>query len=183
MNRKVPNNHRNSKDCQPAREYSGAQELVNNIPYIAMTVLGAAIFVVGFVDPARGWIAASAYVTYSVMGAIWIMTFVCPHCQRWNTGSCPCGYGRFAARLGKKKDSDHFKEKFKKHIPVIVPLWFVPILFGAGLVVRSFSWPLLVLLVVFALEAFIVLPLFSKKRGCAECPQRDSCPWMGRKRQ
>ena len=176
-NRKVPNN----KDYRALHEYSCAQELANNAPYAAMTVLGAAIFIVGFADPAWGWIAASAYVMYSVAGVFWIMIFLCPYCPRWNMGSCPCGYGRIAAKLREKKDDNRFKEKFKKHIPVIVPLWFVPILFGAAVVVRSFSWPLLVLLAVFALEAFIVLPLFSAKHGCAECPQRDSCPWMGRK--
>jgi len=175
MNEKVSNN----KDYRPLHEYSCAQEFVNNVPYIAMTVLGAAIFVVGFENPGWGWIAASAYVTYSVMGAIWIMIFLCPYCPRWKTRSCPCGYGRIAAKLRGQKDSGHFKEKFKKHIPVIVPLWFVPVLVGALLAVRSFSWPLLVLLVVFAVDAFIVLPWFSKKHGCANCPQRDSCPWMG----
>ena len=175
MNGKVSNN----KDYRPLHEYSCAQEFVNNVPYIAMTVLGAAIFAVGFEDPVWGWITGSAYVIYSVAGAFWIMIFLCPYCPRWNSRACPCGYGRIAAKLREKKGGDHFKEKFKKHIPVIVPLWFVPILFGAAVVARSFSWPLLVLLVVFALDAFIVLPLFSKKHGCADCPQRDSCPWMG----
>jgi len=179
MNEKASNN----KDERPLHEYSCAQEFVNNVPYIAMTVLGAAIFVVGFADPAWGWAAASAYVMYSVAGAFWIMIFLCPYCPRWNGRTCPCGYGRIAAKLREKKDSGHFKEKFKKHIPVIVPLWFIPILFGAAVVVRSFFWPLLVLLVVFALDAFIILPWFSKKHGCANCPQRDSCPWMGRKGQ
>jgi len=62
-----------------------------------------------------------------------------------------------------------------------VPLWFIPILFGAAVIVRSFSWPLLILLAVFALDAFVVLPLFSTKHSCVSCPQKDSCPWMGRK--
>jgi membrane protein YdbS with pleckstrin-like domain len=152
MNGKVSNN----KDEQPLHEYSRAQELVNNLPYIAMTVLGAAIFIVGFENPVWRWITASAYMTYGVAGAFWIMIFLCPYCPRWNT-TCPCGYGRIAAKLRKKKGNDRFKEKFKKHIPVIVPLWFIPILFGAAVIVRSFSWPLLILLAVFALDAFVVL--------------------------
>jgi hypothetical protein len=183
MNGKVSNNYKNSKDCQPAREYSHAQELAHNIPYIAMTLLGAAIFVVGIENLIWGWIAASAYVTYSVAGAFWIMIFVCPYCERINTRTCPCGYGRIAAKLREKKDIDQFKKKFKKHIPVLVPLWFIPVLVGAAIVVHSFSWPLLVLLVLFAVDAFIILPLFSKKRGCTDCPQKDSCPWMGDKGQ
>jgi len=148
-----------------------------------MTVLGAVIFVTGFENPVWGWAAACAYLIYAVAGAFWIMIFLCPYCARWNTMSCPCGYGRIAAMLRQKKDAGRFKEKFKRHIPVIVPLWFIPILAGVPLVVRSFSWLMLVLLIVFALVAFIVLPLFSTKYGCADCPERNSCPWMGRKSQ
>jgi len=181
MNRKVSNNQGSSNDHRSWREYSRVQELVNNLPYVAMTVLGAAIFVVGFENPARGWFAASLYLIYGVAGALWIMIFVCPYCRHLNTNTCPCGYGRIAAKLRKKKDGNHFKEKFKKHIPVIVPLWFIPVLGGVPLAVRSFSWPLFVLLVAFALDAFIVLPLYSSKRGCADCPQKDSCPWMAGK--
>lgn len=178
MNGKVSDNQASCKDNQPLYEYSHTQELINNIPYIAMTVLGATIFVVGFENAAWGWIVASAYLFYSVVGAFWIMIFVCPYCERINTRNCPCGYGRIAARFREKKDIDQFKEKFKKHIPVLVPLWFIPVLVGILLAVRSFSWTLLVLLAVFAVDAFIILPLFSKKRGCTDCPQQDSCPWM-----
>ena len=181
MNKEPSNNHGAKKDSRPQREYSCAQELVNNLPYAVMIALGIAIFFMGFGNSARGWIAASAYLIYSVAGIFWIAIFLCPHCRRFNTGSCPCGYGRIAARLRNEKDNDKFKEKFRKHIPVIVPLWFIPLLAGIFLVARSFSWALLVLLVVFALDAFVVLPLFSSKHGCRECPQRDSCPWMAGK--
>lgn len=160
------------------REYSPAQELINNIPYLAMTVLGTIIFVVALSGLAWGLITAGAYLTYGLMGAFWIMIFVCPYCRYWNTKFCPCGYGRIAAKFRKKKPIEYFSEKFKKHIPVIVPLWFIPVLVGVPLVIRSFSWTLLVLLVVFALEAFVILPLVSTKYGCKGCPQKDSCPWM-----
>jgi hypothetical protein len=94
---------------------------------------------------------------------------------------CPCGYGRIAPKIRQIKDTSRFKEKFRKHILVIVPLWFIPVLVGAVLEVRSFSWSLLVLMIIFAIDAFVVLPLFSTKHGCADCPQKDSCPWMGGK--
>jgi len=76
---------------------------------------------------------------------------------------------------------ERFSEKFKKHIPVIMPLWFIPVLVGVPLVIRSFSWTIFVLLVVFALEAFVILPLVSSKHGCKGCPQNNSCPWMKNK--
>jgi hypothetical protein len=34
--------------------------------------------------------------------------------------------------------------------------------------------------IAFALNSFIILPLISRKYGCAHCPQRDECPWMSR---
>ena len=177
----MSNYNNNREDTLPMRQYSHTQELINNIPYIAMTLLGAAVFVVGFERLAWQWISAGAYVIYGIAGALWIMIFVCPYCRYWNTHSCPCGYGRIAAKFRGKEQVDCFNEKFKKHIPVIVPLWFIPVIAGILLVISSFSWLLLALIVIFALDAFVVLPLFSTKHGCKECPQKETCPWMKRK--
>jgi len=182
MDTKASENDQGNEYSAALREYSHAQELVNNLPYGLMILLGAAIFVVGLASSVWGWIAASVYVMYGVGGTLWIMVFVCPYCAYWNTRSCPCGYGRVSARLRDKQASDRFKEKFKRHIPVIVPLWLIPVLAGFAVVVRGFSWPLLVLIVVFALDAFVLVPVFSRKHGCVSCPQRDSCPWMSQKR-
>ena len=162
----------------PLREYSPAQELFHNIPYIAMMVLGAIVLVASFDGSIWKITSGIAYILYGLAGALWIMIFVCPYCKYWDTKSCPCGYGRIAAKFRKKKPVESFSEKFKKHIPVIVPLWFIPILVGVPFVIRSFSWTLLVLLVVFALDAFVILPLVSTKYGCKGCPQKESCPWM-----
>ena len=160
------------------REYSPSQELFHNIPYIAMMVLGAIVLVASFDGSIWKITSGIAYILYGLAGALWIMIFVCPYCKYWDTKSCPCGYGRIAAKFRKKKSIESFREKFKKHIPVIVPLWFIPILVGVPFVIRSFSWTLLVLLVVFALDAFVILPLVSTKYGCKGCPQKESCPWM-----
>ena len=181
MNEEASNNHSNIEDGPPSQEYSYAQQIVNNLPYVAMTLLGAAIFVVGFANPVWGWICASAYVIYSVGGSFWIMIFVCPYCERHDTMCCPCGYGRIAAKLRPKDDVSRFREKFKKHILVIVPLWFIPVLAGVVISVLSFSWLMVILLVAFALVSFVFLPLFSKRHSCTNCPQKDSCPWMGSK--
>jgi hypothetical protein len=175
---KVPNNDTNDESCHTMREYSSAQEFVNNIPYIAMTVLGTAIFVVGFHNSSWGLIAAAAYLAYGAIGAFWIMVFVCPYCRYWDSKSCPCGYGRIAALFLKKNPVECFDEKFKKHIPVIVPLWFIPLLAALPVVINSFSWPLLVLIVIFAIDAFVVLPVTSTRHGCKECPQKNICPWI-----
>ncbi|MFZ2146644.1 MAG: hypothetical protein WAV28_05430 [Sedimentisphaerales bacterium] len=177
----VPQPRRDRQDSSLMREYRPAGELINNVPYLVMIMLGTVIFIAILGVSAWGLLAAAAYLTYGLMGAFWIMIFVCPYCRYWNTKSCPCGYGRIASKFRKKKPIERFSEKFKKHIPVIMPLWFIPVLVGVPLVIRSFSWTLLVLLVVFALEAFVILPLVSTKHGCKGCPQKDLCPWMKNK--
>lgn len=179
MNENTSNERSNVKDDRPEQEYSRAQQLVNNLPYIAMTLLGSAVFIVGFENPVWGWIAGCAYLIYGAVGALWIMIFVCPYCDRYGTMCCPCGYARIAMRLRPLKDTSRFREKFRRHIPVIVPLWLIPVVAGVVFAVRGFSWSFLVLLIVFALDAFVVLPLFSTRHGCTDCPQKDSCPWMG----
>jgi hypothetical protein len=177
-----PNSQDSRQSSRVLPEYSGARALVSNLPYMAMILLGTAVVAVGFGGSLRGWFGAGAYLLYGVAGVLWIIMFLCPYCPHWNTRTCPCGYGRIAAKLRSKRDSGRFREKFRRHIPAIVPLWFIPILAGILRILADFSWPLLVLLVIFAVDAFVVLPLFSAKHGCVDCPQADSCPWMAGRR-
>ena len=159
-------------------EYTSRQEVINNIPYAIMSLLGMIIFIIAFSESIWGTIAGFAYLIYGIAGAVWIMIFVCPYCRYWDTKSCPCGYGRIASRFRLKSSVECFSEKFKKHIPVIVPLWFIPLIAALPVLVKHFSWPLLILLTIFAIDAFIVLPIISTKHGCKECPQKKTCPWM-----
>jgi len=172
------------------RQYSHAQEFINNLPYIAMIVLGTAVLLLSINTLLWKWLAAAAYLIYGVAGVFWIILFLCPFCQYYDSGSCPCGYGRIAGRLRKSqianrksqiansKRRDCFDEKFKKHIPVIVPLWFIPVFVGVAAEFRTISFGLLALLIIFVVDAFVLLPLLSTKHSCKECPQRDLCPWM-----
>ena len=181
MNSTASDHNRVPNERQSMRKYSGGQTMVNNLPYTAMIVLGTIALIVALDKSTWGWITGTLYFIYGIVGVFWIIIFLCPYCVYCGTRSCPCGYGTIAGKLREKRPGNRFGEKFKKHVPVIVPLWVIPILAGVPLVIRSFSWPLLVLLVVFGVDAFVILPLFSTKHGCKKCPQRDSCPWMGRK--
>jgi hypothetical protein len=170
-----------SVDCHKARPeqvYTHLQEVIDNIPYILMTIFGALIFIVGLESRSSRWLFAGAYVLYGIAGALWIIIFVCPYCHFYDTRACPCGYGQISAKLRKIRDQSRFNEKFKRHIPVIVPLWLIPIVAGIIFLVDKFSLSLLLLMALFAIDAFLVLPLVSKKYGCAHCPQKDTCPWM-----
>jgi len=162
----------------PARTYTGAETLLHNLPYILMTIVGAVVLFLALRGMALAGVAAGGYVLYGLVGALWIMVFVCPFCRFWGTDACPCGYGKVAARLRERQPGDRFNEKFKKHIPVIVPLWFLPLIAAVPALVRGFTWGLLILTVVFVVDAFVILPLFSARHGCRDCPQRESCPWM-----
>jgi hypothetical protein len=144
-----------------------------------MILSGAAIGWVVFGGGAWGGLAAGLYAVYGLTGALWIMYFICPYCHFYDTRLCPCGYGQFAAKLRARQAADDFSRQFRKHIPVIVPLWFAPLIAGGFGLLRHFSWPLAVLLAVFVVNSFAILPLVSRMYGCARCPQKQTCPWMG----
>jgi hypothetical protein len=158
------------------REYTNAQTLVANIPYAGMVLLGTATIACGYGFSAGA--LAGAYLAYGILGAIWIMIFVCPYCGYYATRGCPCGYAMLSARIVAKGNRTCFAEKFRRHIPVIVPLWLIPALCGGIAAWRAFSWWRVGLVAAFAVESWIILPLVSKKHGCVDCPQKASCPWM-----
>jgi hypothetical protein len=168
----------NSQTGESMRQYTPTQELINNAAYIVMVLLGSAILIFSYGGSAGGWVSVIAYIAYGIVGSIWIMVFVCPYCRYFETRSCPCGYGHIAPMFRSKGTVECFNEKFKKHIPVIVPLWFIPIVAGIVPLIRNFSLPLLIMLIIFAVNAFIILPLVSTRHGCKECPQKATCPWM-----
>jgi hypothetical protein len=163
------------------REYSNRETAAANLPYAAMILLGAATIALSF--PRSPWALAGAlvYAAAGLAGAVWIMIFVCPYCAYFDTRGCPCGYGTVAARLARKGDRECFTQKFKRHIPVIVPLWIVPGVVGGAALAQSFGWRLLLLVLVFAVNSFVILPWLSKRHSCGDCPQRAGCPWMAGK--
>jgi hypothetical protein len=96
----------------------------------------------------------------------------------YDNRGCPCGYGIVSARLVQKGDQECFARKFKRHIPAIVPLWLIPVACGAAALNRGYSPGVAGLIAAFAVNAFIILPLLSRRHSCSECPQKDDCPWM-----
>ena len=162
------------------REYSKLDTVAANLPYIGMILLGA--LTIAYAGEFSTWRVTGvvAYIAYGILGALWIMIFVCPFCHYYDTRGCPCGYGVISARIVKKGAYDCFAQKFKRHIPVIVPLWIIPVICGGIELFRSFSWLIPGLVLVFIIESWIILPVVSKKHGCIECPQKDQCPWMGK---
>jgi hypothetical protein len=160
------------------REYTNRETVAANLPYAAMILLGAATIALGFPLTLWAMAGALAYAACGLGGALWIMVFVCPDCIYFGTRGCPCGYGSIATKLATKGEQECFSHKFKRHIPVIVPLWVIPLAAGIPALVHSFRWWLLGLVGAFALNSYVLLPLLAKRHSCGECPQRENCPWM-----
>jgi hypothetical protein len=168
----------NLQDSPPLHSRSALGAAAANVPYLFMLGLGMAVIGRGADASLGAWLGAAGFGVYGVLGALWIILFLCPHCPSFGKWSCPCGYGVIAARLRQAGDTSRFRREFRRHIAVIVPLWIIPPVVGGWGLVRSFSWTEAVLLGLFVLDAFVVLPLVSRVHGCKDCEQREECPWM-----
>ena len=174
-------NSTNKENCdkyRPEKEYTNIEALLDNLPYIFMGIIGAAINLIIFKISLLGIGLSFLYIAYTILGAIWIMIFVCPYCQYFDTSFCPCGYGKISSRFKEKHPETMFSKKFKKHIPFIVPLWIIPLLEGGVYLFLDYNLTLLILVIAFVINSYIILPLLARIYGCGHCPQKDDCPWM-----
>jgi hypothetical protein len=151
---------------------------IENLPYALMILLGASIFVLGFAFSFTAWLSAGLYAIYGIIGIFWIIVFVCPYCHNFGSG-CFSGHGQISSMFRPKKDERLFVAKFKKNIPVIIAIYLIPIIAGVIFLIFSFSYAILALIILFALNSYLVAPEISKKYACANCSVRDECPWMG----
>lgn len=168
--------------CGPDVAPSATDVLLDNLGYTGMIALGTALTWTALRTWPWGWIAAAIYAACGVLGALWVILFVCPYCARYGV-TCPCGYGRIAAALRKRGDRSLFRRKFRRHIPVIVPVWFAPLVPAGLTLARGFDPVVAALAVAFVLEGCVLLPLVSKRRSCTTCTQKSECPWMKRAKQ
>jgi hypothetical protein len=116
------------------------------------------------------------YVPFSV---IWFWRFICTYCSHYDTGCCPCGYGKFAAKLFLYRDETKFKQAFNRNIGMVLGYWIVPLVAGIYLMLYDYSLFSLVIFIIACIDGFILIPLISRNVGCKECPIRDDCPWIG----
>lgn len=177
MNKNLKENISGKRD-DLFHKYTLFEELINNLPYILMAVIGGIIILSGYKISFQGWLLAGSYILYSIIGAFWIIIFICPYCHYYNTRACPCGYGKISGKLRQKGDENLFRKKFNMHISVIVPLWIIPLIAGIIFLINNYSLFMLALIIIFSVNSFIILPLLSRKHGCADCPQKKNCPWM-----
>lgn len=124
-----------------------------------------------------GILLALLYAIVTFFGMIWFMAKICPHCKAYGTIYCPSRYGRLSRRIFKRPKKMEFKRAFKRNIWVVSLQWFIPLIAGIYCLFTSFDLYLFLTFIIFIIVAFLWLPLFSRKRGCANCPQRNECAW------
>ncbi len=155
---------------------------LENLPYIIMILLGAFIFLFIFNFSQIAWLSAAAYIAYGIIGVFWMASFVCPYCANFGI-TCPSGHGQISAYFKKQKDIQLFAKEFKKNMPVIIPIYAIPVIVGVISFLFNFNYSVLVLIVVFAINSYIVAPEVSKRIACINCVQKEECPWMHTKKK
>jgi hypothetical protein len=150
--------------------------LLDNIPTLALYILGAALLL------PFGKIWAILLFVYSLLSVVLFWKRICPYCHHHGTKACPCGYGVISQLFFKSKSasSDDFRKVFKRNIILVFPSWFVPFIAGGYLLFYEFSISRLWLFSAFCVIGFIFIPLISKLVGCKNCGIKDECPWMTR---
>ena len=160
------------KFCSTCPSYSKSRMLLNDTPAIITWFFGSLIMI-NF-----GMIVTALYLLSCALYVLGFAGLLCTYCPLYNTSSCTTGFGYISARLFAKKDESQFTRKFKVFIPLLSLLWFIPFGCGIYLLLDSFSWPLMGLLVVFSIFGFVLVPFIPMLSYCKKCPLRTQCPWQ-----
>ncbi len=157
--------------------------LMHNIPYILAILVGSVLILFSIGPSFLGWVLAGSYLLYALLSTLWFIVLLCGHCNSYGSGNCPSGFGRLAAMLRKKGQGGNFTIRFRVHMPVVVPIWIIPVVIALIDLFHGYSIGTILLLTVFVFNSFVLLPLFSRKKGCSGCSQRRDCPFKGKERK
>jgi hypothetical protein len=144
--------------------------VLDSLPYILTGVLGAWVML------GIHWTLAALEMAAMVLGNLWIILKVCPSCSLHGSPACASGFGLASGKLTRRGDPDRFEEVFSHHMTAVMPMWFIPLAGVAYLLLTGQRVPWL-LLAVFLVVAFVVVPLKARYITCARCPKRGGCPW------
>ncbi|UCC92480.1 MAG: hypothetical protein JSW25_07360 [Thermoplasmata archaeon] len=165
----------NDANVKNRYSYSLAYRLADNSPYIATGLVGALICY------QVHWLLAVLELLASFLGPLWIIVRTCPTCLLYGNPACSSGYGLISAKLVKQGDPEMFAHVFTTQITAVIPMWFMPVGAGAYLFATGEgSLELGLLMIVFSIVAFVVVPLKARYITCAKCPRRSTCPWGSR---
>jgi hypothetical protein len=161
---------KSSEQCDEG--YSTGQILLHNIPLFSMYVIGSIL--VAYLNI----YFAIIFIIYLPISNYFFMVYICAYCPHYGKRSSLCGYGLVTKYFSEKKRPREFKSHFKRYIAVLFPDWFVPLIAAIIVLVYSFDWLVLILLIIFIIVGFIIVPFGSKSTSCKTCKLRDQCPWM-----
>ena len=121
-----------------------------------------------------GWLLVLAYIFLCVISNFLFMKWVCPYCAHYGMGTCKAGFHLLSGGRLKPAPGRTFGEQFRGFVIVMVPGWLIPPVAGILFLVKDFSWLVLVIVTLFCISGFLILPKDSQ-RHCEECPMTD-CP-------
>lgn len=153
---------------------SPATLLRENAFQIAMYLLGTAL--TGLLWPPLG-----VFYLLSSLGANYLyMAWICPYCGHYVLGTCAAGFDLLSGQRFQPRPGRTFGTEFRRRVWVLYPGWFLPPLASLFLLLSHFAWSILILLAVFCVVAFWLLPAAAQKH-CVQCETAD-CPRYPKKR-
>jgi len=155
----------------PVKKYTNSQMIIHNFPLLLMYVLGSIL--VAYLN----LFFAIIFIVYIIISNILFMVHICVFCPHYGTRTSQCGYGLATKYFAKRKSLKEFNKNFKKYIAVLFPDWFVPTIIGFYLLIITFDWIVVIILIIFMVIGFGVIP-FGSRSKCKSCKHRKQCPWM-----
>lgn len=120
----------------------------------------------------------AAYIIYCLWIEYRILRFSCVNCYYYGK-TCGLGKGKLCAMLFKKGNPESFSEKeisWKDLIPDFLVLIF-PLIGGTVILIRDFTWLILVLMVVLVVLSMGGNALIRGSFACKYCKQKElGCP-------
>jgi len=140
-----------------------------NLPLLIIIFFG--MLIVGKI----WWVWGGIYLLFSITALLLYMKFVCLYCFCYKTQSCHDGYHIIAKRLFKPGKGKSFYRQFKRYVPVVYPIWFLPVPAAIYVLITQFSRLFFGYVIIFSIFGFIILPLMSKNQ-CTRCKNGPNCP-------
>jgi hypothetical protein len=144
-------------------------------PVVVETVALGVVYVAG---AWLAWLAAPlallAYVAIVVLSNLAFMIAVCPYCLHCEERTCHSRY-HLVARFFPARPGRGFGEQFRRNVVVMYPVWFLPPLAALWRLLVDPGWQVVVLLGLFCLGGFVVLP-YASHRLCRTCANAARCP-------
>jgi hypothetical protein len=146
--------------------------LVSNLLSISMYLIGAAILnQVGLI-----WLVL--YLLFILLLELRIVKGHCVDCYYYGK-TCAFGKGRLSCLLFPKGSPEHFSKRtitWEDIVPDFL-VYIIPLLVGIALLIRDFSWILLILVIALFILGFAGNALVRGKIACRYCKQREIvCP-------